>query len=71
MQGAPRYAREHLEEECVESSTYRELIGVFRCVQSMVGLCEDTFVAFHVGAQKLLGVVNRGSPRIKLNELAR
>jgi hypothetical protein len=72
MQGAPQYAREYFsEEECVESSTYRELLGVLRCLQSMVGLCEGKFVVFQVDARNLLGVVNRGSPRLKLNELAR
>ena len=33
MQGAPKYSREYFsEEECVESSTCRELLGVLRCV---------------------------------------
>ena len=72
MQGAPQYAREYFsEEECVESSTYRELLGVLRCLQSMVGLCEGKFVVFQLDARNLLGVVNRGSPRLKLDELAR
>ena len=68
MQGAPHFVREYFsEEECVESSTYRELLGVLRCAQSMMGLCEGKFVVFQVDAQKLLGMVNRGSPRLKLN----
>ena len=72
MQCAPQYAREYFsEEKCVEPSTYRELLGVLRCVKSMVGLCEGKFVVFQVDAQHLLGVVNHGSPRLKLNELAR
>jgi hypothetical protein len=37
----------------------------------MVHLCEGKFVVFQVDAQNLLGVVNRGSPRLRLNELAR
>ena len=37
----------------------------------MVSLCKGKFVVFQVDAQNLLGVVNRGSPRLKLNELAR
>ncbi len=37
----------------------------------MVGLCEDKFVVFQVDSQNLLGKVNRGSPRLKLNELVR
>jgi len=72
MQGAPQFAREYFsEEEFVESSTYRELLGVLRCLQSMVNLCVGKFVVFQVDAQNLVGVVNRGSPRLKLNELAR
>ena len=37
----------------------------------MVGLCEGKFVVFQLDAQNLLGVVNRGIPRIRLNELGR
>jgi hypothetical protein len=37
----------------------------------MVHLCEGKFVVFQVDAQNLLGIVNRGSPRLKLNALAR
>ena len=42
-----------------------------RCLQAMVHVCEGKFVVFQIDAQNLLGVVNRGSPRLKLNELAR
>ena len=72
LQGAPEYAHEYFsQEESVESSTFRELLGVLRCLKSMVLLCEGKFVVFQVDAQNLLGIVNRGSPRLKLNELAR
>ena len=38
----------------------------------MVHVCEGKFVVCQVDdAQNLLGVVNRGSPRLILNELAR
>ncbi len=37
----------------------------------MVDLCEGNFVVFQVDAQNMLGVVNRGSPRLMLDELAR
>ena len=40
-------------------------------MQAMVHLCEGKFVVFHVDAQNLLGVVNHGSPRLRLNDLAR
>ncbi len=72
MEDAPQYAREYFsEEESSKSSTYRELLGVFRCLQATVHVCEGKFVVFQVDAQNLLGVVNRGSPRLILNELAR
>ena len=53
------------------SSTFRELLGVIRGLKSMVLLCAGKFVVFHVDAQTLLGIGNRGSPRLKLIELAR
>ena len=73
MEDAPQYAREYFsEEESAQSSTYRELLGVFRCLQAMVHLCEGKlFVFFQVDAQNLLGVVNLGSPRLRLNDLTR
>ncbi len=37
----------------------------------MIHVCEGKFVVFQVDVENLLGVVNRGSPRFKLNELAR
>jgi hypothetical protein len=47
MQGVREYAHEYFSEaECYESSTYRELIGVMRCMQSMVHLCAGKFVVF-------------------------
>jgi len=72
MEDAPQYAREYfLEEESSQSSTYREFLRVFRRLHAMVHVCEGKFVVFLVDAQNLLGVVNRGSPRLILNELAR
>jgi hypothetical protein len=50
---------------------YRELLGVLRCLQSLVHLCADKYVVLQVDAKSLLGIVNRGSPRLKLNTLAR
>ena len=47
LQGAPEYAHEYFsQEESVESSTFRELLGVIRCLKSMVLLCEGKFVVF-------------------------
>jgi hypothetical protein len=54
MEEAPEYAREYFsEEESSESSTYRELLGVFRCLHAIVHVCEGKFVAFQVCAQNL------------------
>ena len=55
----------------MESSTYRELLGVFKCLQAIISLCEGKFVVFQVDAKNLLGIVNRGSPRLTMNALAR
>ncbi len=72
MQGVREYAHEYFSEaERYESSTYRELLGVMRCLQPMVHSCAGKFVVFQVDARNLLGVVNRGSSRSKLNALAR
>ncbi len=72
MQGVVEHAHEYFSsEESVESSTFRELLGVFRCLQAMISLCRGKFVVFQVDAQNLLGIVNRGSMRLKLNALAR
>ncbi len=72
MEVVPEYAREYFsEEESFQSSTYRELLGALMCLHAMVHLCEEEFVVFSVDAQNLLGVVNRGSPRLRLNALAR
>ncbi len=47
MEDAPQYAREYFsEEESSRSSTYRELLRVFMCLQAMVHLCEGKFVVF-------------------------
>ncbi len=72
MQGIIEYAHEYFsEEECGTSSTYRELLGVLRCLHAMMHACAGKFVVFQVDAQNMLGIVNRGSPRLNINELAR
>ena len=72
MQGAPEYAHEYFsQEENVDSSTFQELLGGIRCLKSTVLLCEGTFLVFQVIAQILMGIINRASPRLKLNELAK
>jgi hypothetical protein len=65
-------AREYFSEwEAVQSSTHLELLGLYRCLQSMVHRCERRFVVLRVDAQNLMGIVNRGSLKLIINELAR
>ncbi len=65
-------AREYFSEwEVVQSSTYRELLGISFCLQAMVHMCEVRFVVLHVDAANLLGIVLRGSPKLSINELTR
>jgi hypothetical protein len=72
MAGPLEIAREYfLEWEAIESSTYRELLGFSRCLQAMVHRCEGRFVVLQVDAANLLGIVNRGSPKLIINEMAR
>ena len=72
IEDALLYAREYFsEEESSQSSTYRDLLGVYMCLHAMIHVCAGKMVLFQVDAQNLLGVVNRGSPRLRLSELAR
>ena len=72
MQGVPEYAHQYFSEaESTESLKCRELIGVLICLHSMVHLCAGKFVVFLVDAHNLEGIISRGSPRLKLNALAR
>ena len=65
-------AREYFSEwEAIQSSAYRELLGVSRCLQAMVLVCEGRFVVLQVDAVNLLGIINRGSPKLIIDELAR
>jgi hypothetical protein len=70
--GTTTIAHEYFSEwEAVQSSTYRELLGVTRCIQSLIEICKGKTVVVQVDAMNLLGIVNRGSPRLALNILAR
>ena len=72
IEDALLYDREYIsEDESSQSSTYWELLGVYRCLQAIVHVCVGKLVLYYVDAQNLLGVVSRGSPRLSLNELAR
>ena len=55
----------------MESSTFWELLGVFRCLQALMHLCIGTFVVVQVGAQNLLGLISRGSSKLAINKHAR
>ncbi len=57
--------------ESIQSSTYRELLGVSRCLQSLVVQCEGEFVVLQTYALNLLGIINRGSSKLSLNVLAK
>jgi len=59
--------------EAIQSSTYRELLGVNRCLQALLDRCKGKFVVLQVDAtMNLLGIINnRGSPKLPLNILAR
>ena len=55
----------------MESSTYRELLRVIRCLHTLVHLFIGKFVVMQVDAQNLLGIINRGSNKLAINKLAR
>jgi hypothetical protein len=72
MQGVTEYAYDYFsQEECVTSSTYRELLGVLRCLRAMMHVCGGKFGVFQVDEQNLLKIVKRGSRQLNINELAR
>ena len=72
MQGVIEYAHEDFsEEEFGTSSTYRELLSVLRSLRAMMHVCVEKFVVLQAEAQNLMGIINRGSPRLNVNELAR
>ena len=49
----------------------QELLGSCMCLQLFVYMCEGRFVVLQVDAHNLLGIVNRGSSKLPINELAR
>ena len=44
---------------------------MFKCLHAKIHVYEGKFVVFKVDAQNMLGIVNRGSPRLRLDELDR
>jgi len=72
MTGPLEIAREYFSEsEAVESSTLRQVLGACSCLQSLVHRCEGRFVVLPVDAHNFLGIVNRGSSKLPIKELAR
>ena len=72
LSGTSHIAHEYFSEwEAIQSSIFRELLGVIRCLQSLIEICKNKLVVVQVDAMNLLGIVNRGSPNLALNTLAR
>jgi hypothetical protein len=70
--GTSYIAHEYLSEwEAIQSSAYSELLGVIICLQSLIEICKDKLVVVQIDAMSLLGIVNRGCPKLVLNTLAR
>ncbi len=55
----------------VQSSTYRELLGFDRCLQALIHRFIGKSVVLQVDAMNLLGIINIGIPKLRLNVLAR
>jgi len=47
------------------------MLGVTRCLQALVEQPTGKFVVLQADAMNLLGIVNRGSPKLSLNALTR
>ena len=72
LSGIPHVAHGYFSEwEAIQSSSFRELSGVIRCIQSLIELCKNKLVVVQVDAMNLLDIVNRGSPSLALDTLAR
>jgi len=70
--GTSYIAHEYFSEwEAIQSSTYRELLGVIRCLQSLIEIYKGELVVVQIDATNLLGIVNRGISRLNLNTLSR
>jgi hypothetical protein len=46
-------------------------LGVSWCLEALVHMCEGRFVVSYVDAANQMGIVNRGRPKLIINELAR
>jgi len=57
--------------KAIQSSTYREMLGVTRRLQALVEQCKGEFAVLQVDAMNLIGVTNRINFELSLNDLAR
>ncbi len=72
LDGNSHIAHEYFAEwEAIQSSTYRELLGVIRCLQSLIEIWKNKFVVVQVDAMNDLGIVNKGRPKLAFDTLAR
>jgi hypothetical protein len=53
--------------EAIQSSTFREVLGVIRCLQFLIEICKGKLVVVQVDAMNLLVIINRGRPKLALN----
>ena len=72
LSGTSHIAHEYLSEwEAIQSSTFRDLLRIIQCLQSLIEICKNKLAVVQVNAMNLLGIVNRGSPKLAFNSLAR
>jgi len=72
LEGTSYIAHDYFSEwKAIQSSTYRELLGVIRCLQSLLEICKGKLVVVQIDAIDLLSIVNGGSPKLALSTLAR
>ena len=55
--------------DSIQFSTFRGLLGVIRCLQSLNEICKNNLVKVQADAMNLLGIVNKGSPRLAIEHL--
>ena len=68
--GISQFAHGYFSEwESIQSSTFRGLLGVIRCLQSLIEICKNNLVEVQADAMNLLGIEKRGSPRLAFEYL--
>ena len=70
MGGTFFIAHEYVSEwEAIQSSTYRAILGVIRCLQPLIEIWKGKLVVVQIDTMNLLGIVNKGNPKLALNNL--